>query len=188
MEEKNCNRILLYGLKADEMEQVMKVLSGCEFKYATDWQDIIAIPADLIIANLKDASDECKKTVAQYYKEIEPAEVRLILVEYISELEKIKSVEYIKEFLENEKIIRVTALKCLHESKRDVDFSERISRILMVMRDICKYPGISTKELSDRFEVSERSIKRYIDTLRMSGAEIEYKNRGWHCVLALWDY
>lgn len=188
MEEKNCNRILLYGLKAEEMEKVMKALSSCEFIYATDWQDIIAIPADLIIANLKDTTEECKKAISQYYKEIEPAEVRLILVEYVLELDKIKSVEYIEDFLKNDEIIRVTALKCLHETKRDVDFSERISRILMVMRDICKYPGISTKELSDRFEVSERSIKRYIETLRMSGAEIEYKNRGWYCVLALWDY
>ena len=98
----------------------------------------------------------------------------------------------INRFLEiisdvEDNILKTTILRCLRDTAKDVDFSRRIMLSLKVMKCICNHPGISTKELALAVEISERSVKRYIDTLRMAGAMIEYVNKGWKCELALWD-
>lgn len=187
MEEKKKNKIMLYGLSADEMKKVMKASPESLYMYTETWQDIIAIYANLIIANPNMLSDEAQKAIAQYYKEIEPSPEKLLLTSQCKELEGIKSVEICGNMFKEDTILRTTILRCLHDTERDVDFSRRIMIALKIMRCICNHPGISTKELAQVIEMHERSIKRYIEALRTAGADIIYEKKGWKCNIALWD-
>lgn len=54
--------------------------------------DLIAMPADLLLVNPNELSQQEKESLAEFYKEIEPAEVSLILTEDCKEFEQIKKV------------------------------------------------------------------------------------------------
>ena len=187
MEEKKRNEIMMFGLSAEEMQKVMKASPESIYIYAEDWQDIVAVSADLVIANPDAINEEGQEVIAEYYKEIEPSPESLILTNRCNELTGIKSIEIYENLFLEENILRTTILRCLRETANDVGFSRRIMISLKVMKYICNHPGISTKELALAVEVSERSIKRYIETLRMAGADIIFENKGWKCELALWD-
>lgn len=181
-------RIMLFGINDDEIALLMKNLSQCDFTYADVWTDIIALPADLVVANLKSINDDEISVIYDYYKQIEPSPEQIIITNSKNREEKIKSVRYVNNLFESERLTRTTILSALHDTLRDVDFSRRMVLTLKIMRSICNHPGITTKEISEMEEISERSVKRYIDTLRMSGAIIDYKERGWHCDMAVWDF
>jgi hypothetical protein len=181
------NKILLYGLSAEEMQKVMKVASENLYIYTETWQDIIAVYANLSIVNPNKLSEEAKLAIAQFYKEIEPAESRLVLTCECKEFNGIKNVEICKNMFQEEAIVKTTILRCLHENERDIDFSRRLMLALKIMKCICNHPGKSTKELAQALEISDRSVKRYIEALRTAGADIVYENKGWKCNIALWD-
>ena len=188
MKEKNRHLIMMFGLAANQIELIMRELPQCDYRYAECWQDIIALSADLIILNPSELSMEEIAVLTQYYKEIEPSTERLIITEPCKEMEKIKNVEYMEALFEESYRIRTLALRCLHETVKDVDYSRKLVLSLTIMRVICKHPGITTNEISKITELSPRSVNRYIDALRMAGADIEYREKGWHCKVALWDY
>lgn len=188
MEEKSRRVIMVYGLTASQIEIMMRELPECDFKCAECWQDVIALPADLVIVNPKEVSSEGVDTLAQFYREIEPSPERLVLTSPCERLEKIKNVEFIEDLFVEPYKIRGVTLRCLHETIKDVDYSRKLVLGLAIMRAICKYPGIKTKEISVMTELSQRSVKRYIEALRMAGADIDYVAKGWHCKIALWDY
>lgn len=187
MEEKKRNEIMMFGLSTEEMQKVMKVSPESIYIYAEDWQDIVAVSADMVIANPDAINEEGQEVIAEFYKEIEPSPESLILTNRCNELTGIKGIEIYENLFLEENILRTTILRCFRETANDVDFSRRIMISLKVMKYICNHPGISTKELALAVEVSERSIKRYIETLRMAGADIIFENKGWKCELALWD-
>lgn len=187
MEEKKRNEIMMFGLTADEMQKVMKASPESSYIYAEHWQDIVAVYANLIIANPDAISEEGKAAIASFYKDIEPSPEYLLLTKECNEFNGIKGIEMYDNIFFEDNILKTTILRCLRDTAKDVDFSRRIMLSLKVMKCICNHPGISTKELALAVEISERSVKRYIDTLRMAGAMIEYVNKGWKCELALWD-
>ena len=180
--------IMFYGLNANEMEKIMKITPKSCYIYAEHWQDIIAISADIIVVNPISIGEEGIGAIAEFYKEIEPSENSLILTEPCNVCCGIKKIEIVPNLFEEDAILRTTILRCMRSTATDVDFSRRLALSLLIMKYICKYPGLSTKELAQMVEISERSVKRYIDTLRTAGADIEYENKGWHCKLAIWDY
>ena len=108
MEEKKRNKIMLYGLTADEMQKVMKASPESLYMYTETWQDIIAIYANLIIANPDKLSYEGKKAIAQYYKEIEPSPEILLLTSGCKELEGIKSVDICDNMFLEDVILKTT--------------------------------------------------------------------------------
>jgi hypothetical protein len=181
-------RIMLFGLGDKEITLLVKCLPQCDFTYAEVWIDIIAIPADLVIADFSGLDDESIEVIYDFYKQIEPSPEQIFITNSKNKEVKIKSVRYVYNLFESEQNARTMVLGALHDTSRDVDFSRRLLLALDIMKMICSNPGISTKELAKAEELSERSIKRYIDVLRMAGADIEYKDRGWHCNMALWDY
>lgn len=188
MEDKDRHIILLYGLNVNQIGTMIREVPECDYRYAKCWQDVIAIPADLLIVNPMEVGEEGLEVLAQFYKEIEPSPEQLILSEPCDMLESIESVEYIENLFEEPYKVRTIVLRYLHKTVKDIDYSRRISLGLNIMRIICKYPKITTKEISEMTELSQRSVKRYIDTLRMAGADIEYDGKGWQCNIALWDY
>ena len=187
MEDKKRKIIMMHGLSAEEMQKIMKASPESSYIYAEAWQDIMAIYANLIIANPDAINIEGKKAIAEFYKDIEPSPERLILTSKCNELNGIKGIEMYENLFMEENILKTTILRCLRENTNDVDFSRRLMLALKIMKYICNHPGITTKELADAIEISDRSVKRYIEALRVAGAIIVYENKGWKCKLALWD-
>lgn len=181
-------RIMLFGLKDEQITALVKCFSQCDFTYARDWRDIIAFASDLVIADFSELQTEEIAVIYDYYKQIEPAPEKMIITNANQYKENIKSVIYQEDLFESERSTRTKVLGTLHDTMRDVDFSRRLVMSLNIMRTICHHPGISTKELADLEEISQRSIKRYIESLRMAGAIINYQDKGWHCEFAVWDY
>jgi biotin operon repressor len=66
-------------------------------------------------------------------------------------------------------------------SKRNDGYHARLSLCLMILKKIRNCPGVSTKKMAEEYEVSEKTILRNIETLRVSGEWIEYdrESRGW---------
>ena len=54
--------------------------------------------------------------------------------------------------------------------------SERLIRIMSIAETIRKEPGINYKDLSEDFDVSERTIRRDIDVLEEAGFPVQYYN------------
>ena len=187
----NCmekrKRVMLFGLKDKEISMLIKSLPQCDFMYSEVWTDIIAVPSDLVIANFEELDEDSIDAIYCFYRDIEPSPEQIIITN-VKNKQKIKSVRYVENLFESETTARTTVLSALHDTLRDVDFSRRIIITLDIMSKICMHPGITTKELAECEELSERSIKRYIDTLRMAGAIINYKDKGWHSEMAIWDY
>ena len=85
MEEKKRNEIMMFGLTADEMQKVMKASPESSYIYAEHWQDIVAVYANLIIANPDAISEEGKAAIASFYKDIEPSPEYLLLTKECNE-------------------------------------------------------------------------------------------------------
>lgn len=182
--------ILLFGLNDNEIAIIAKAtFKESDFRYTDTWQDILALNADLIIVNPDALSEEAKGAIAEFYREIEPAETFIILTKECRYFEGVKRIVCKKNILEDRTVLKMTVLECLKTTNRDVDFSRRLMLCIRIMRYIYKHPGVTTAAMAedDYIGVSERSVKRYIDTLKMSGALIEYKNRGWYCEVPIWD-
>lgn len=54
--------------------------------------------------------------------------------------------------------------------------------MLYVLKRILAKPYITTKEIAEELELSERSVQRYIETLNIAGEQIFYdtKKHGWY--------
>ena len=66
---------------------------------------------------------------------------------------------------------------------------EKIGKFLASLR---KEKKLTQQELAEKLEVSERSVQRYIETLRIAGEWIEYDTalKGWKLSVGksvLWD-
>ncbi|RHO54862.1 HTH domain-containing protein [Ruminococcaceae bacterium AM07-15] len=80
----------------------------------------------------------------------------------------------------------------ISQTKKYKNFSIIVANTLFVLSAIKKTPGISTRESAEKLEVSERSVQRYIETLRIAGEWIEYDTalKGWELSVGksvLWD-
>ena len=83
-----------------------------------------------------------------------------------------------ENLFESETTDRTTILSSLYDTLRDVDFLRRIVITLDIIRKICMHLVITMKKLAECEKLSERSVKRYMDILRMEGAIINYKDKG----------
>ena len=90
-------------------------------------------------------------------------------------------IEIIPDFFDFPDSVPLIIMKNLKETKRDVDFSRRIMYAIKIIRLIEEKPGITTKEIGIKTELSERSVKRYIRSIQAADVMIEYRNKGWYC-------
>lgn len=196
MSDEVRNTVLFYGLTPTQEDFIMKKVSNCDFRIAGCGTDLIAMPADLLLVNPNELSQQEKESLAEFYKEIEPAEVSLILTDDCKEFERIKKVYVEKKIFDEDGQAEIILLKNLHETKKDYDFSRRLADIIRLQRDIVMNAGITTKELAILEETSERTIRRNIDTLNMAGALIEHRKikgdnhgnaKGWFSEMAIWE-
>ena len=90
--------------------------------------------------------------------------------------------KFFKNEKDFEKNISYVILGFISEHKKRAAFSEQISNVLYVLKRILAKPYITTKEIAEELELSERSIQRYIETSNITGEQIFYdtKKHGWY--------
>lgn len=90
--------------------------------------------------------------------------------------------KFFKDEKDFEKNISYVILGFISEHKKRAAFSEQIANVLYALKRILAKPYITTKEIAEELELSERSVQRYIETLNIAGELIFYdtKKHGWY--------
>ena len=89
--------------------------------------------------------------------------------------------------------LKYLLLDALRRSKKEKAFSKTLANAIQILCEIRSRPGVTTRQLAEKFELSPRSVQRYVETLRVAGEWIEYdaKTRGWRLGCGgrsiLWD-
>ncbi len=77
--------------------------------------------------------------------------------------------------------LKYLLLNAYKHKKKAETFSRSLSHALGTLKLIAENPGISSREIAERLELSPRSVTRYIETLNLAGESIVYdrKRNGW---------
>ena len=70
--------------------------------------------------------------------------------------------------------IKYILLNARRKQKKSVTFSNTVAMAIRILSEIHLHPGITTSQLAEKLEVSQRTVQRYVETLRVAGEWIEY--------------
>ena len=178
------NQIITYGLTDEEINKLQNVKPNkdCLIVKADCATDIIAITAYLAIVRKSELSQNDYDMLSSYLEDVGDYTDAIVVIGADDKLpsfsKKIKVFATFETFLEKAKFTLVAAYA---QQKQIDDFSSKLSRALEILILIKNNPGISTAVISDKLEISPRTVQRYIETLRMTGEWIDYVPalRGW---------
>ena len=173
-----------FGLTDEQIAVVEKNLpvKDCEIMKTDCFSDIVATTEMAIIVIWEKLSADERDLLIGFYSEIAPFSETMILIGNVdipNELKNFVSIyDSFEKFSANMKYVLLGAYK---KSKKNENFSSTLANTIMILSQIRNKPFVTTKELSDKLELSERTIQRYIETLRVAGEWIEYdtSKRGW---------
>lgn len=178
-------RIITFGLTDEQNKTIRRYLPTREYELyiAEDVTDIVAIPssAQIIISETLSA-DDCE-LLTDYYTEIienlfgevfwigrpkPPGHLRCKMISYES-------------FEELETKLKYHLLQSHKKTKATKEFSRKIADALMILSLIRSNPGIRSKDIAEKLELSMRTVQRNIATLQAAGEWIEYdtSKKGW---------
>ena len=85
-------------------------------------------------------------------------------------------------FAEFQNDLKYSLLTAHTKSKKAREFSVKLADCIKILSMIRNKPGIKTQELVEQLEKSNRTVQRYIETLRMASEWIVYdsKKKGWY--------
>ena len=178
-------RVITYRLTNDQNATVKSALPSREYElYVADVaSDVIAISGGAVIINADNSDFEDIELFIDYFAEIQKGINQTIIWIGESKLPKevnrlVKSYSAFEDVVGELKYILLSAFKT---SKRNNDFSKKMADCLMILSFIRSNPGIRTQELSQKLEIPQRAVQRYISTLQAAGEWIEYDTakRGW---------
>ena len=136
-----------------------------------------------ILIHAASVADEDFKMLWNYYLEVGTNALEAIIVVGNTDVPKqlkkrIKVYFGFEELCQDLKYILLSAY-CSH--KKTVNFSATLANAIVILSKIRCCPGITTVQLSEEPEISQRSVQRYIATLTAAGEWIEYDKilRGW---------
>ena len=175
--------IAVYGFSHKENEIINSSLANSTMElfvaeYATD---LFAIDHLMIIVNVSRVPYSELKQLFAYYKQVPAFSESVILLGDCTQLDVNNRMTVYTEFDDLQKNLKYLLLAAHKQRKNAESFSRSISYALIILKMITENPGISSKEIADRLELSPRSVTRYIETLNMSGESIVYnrKRNGW---------
>ena len=173
-----------FGLTDEQIAVVEKNLpvKDCEIMKTDCFSDIVATTEMAIIVIWEKLSADERDLLIGFYSEIAPFSETMILIGNVdipNELKNFVSIyESFEKFSANMKYVLLGAYK---KSKKNENFSSTLANIIIILSQIRNKPFVTTKELAEKLELSERTIQRYIETLRVAGEWIEYdtSRKGW---------
>ncbi len=173
-----------YGLSEDQVSIIKENIptKKCEVLDTDCFSDIVACVEMAIVIMWDKLTEDDKSLLIEFYTEIAPFSETMILIgepDIPDDLRKAVSIyPTFDEFSANAKYVLLGAYR---HSKKSENCSSTLSNSIMILSMMRKKPYVTTKELAERLELSERTVQRYIETLRVAGEWIEYdvSHRGW---------
>lgn len=184
----NKKIVMLYGLTEAEKKAVIKnkPSGNVDIFDATGCvTDIIAHSCFVLIINPDNISGSDLQMLNEYYCDVEGMYDETIIftkpsdkLNLLNKKVKFSIYEDSRIFCDN---VKYSILNALKRSRKNGGFSVQLANAIMVLSLIRKTKGISTKQLAQKLEVSERTVQRYIESIRLAGEWIEYdrKNKCW---------
>lgn len=176
----------ILGLKKEEIELIKKNLphKNCEIMDTDDVRDIIAVNELAVIINTEAVPEEDMKILYDFYGEIAPfSETVVCIGKDRGELpENIQRYINVYECFDNLKDnLKYVLLSAYKKNKKTENFSSTLANTITILSLIRQRPYITSAELAKKLEMSQRSVQRYIETLRVAGEWIEYdtEKKGW---------
>lgn len=181
------NAVLIgtYGLSEAQLNIIRDNVPAkkCEVMDTDCFTDIIATYAiaDVVVWDKLQEND--KGILVDYYSQIDAASETLFLIGNKEDIPKtlLKSVSVYPSFEEFTKNAKYVLLGAYNRKKKNENYSAILSKCILILSLMRKKNYITTKEIAEKLECSERTVQRYIETLRAAGEWIEYdiSHKGW---------
>ncbi|MBE7023950.1 MAG: HTH domain-containing protein [Ruminococcaceae bacterium] len=180
--------IFINGLTEEEKEVLHRAISAKSIDVTDvtgDGTDIITRAAFALVINPYNIPEAELDFYVDFYKDCDGCTESVILTqnkEGVKErFEDIKVVAF-NDLVEMEQNLKYELLQALHKTNKIDGFSNSLSQAIMILFAIRNKPYITTKELAIKIEKTERTVQRYIETLRCAGEWIEYdrQKKGWY--------
>lgn len=181
----HANNVFVYGFTPNEEKVIKNVLPAKDsILTSTDcFTDIIACSSYAAIINIPAVSDGDLEMLWDYCIEVGFAmSEEIILVGDVNIPKQLKTkIQAYSDFGELEDNLKYVILSAYHNNKKQENFSSTLANAIMILSRIRLHPGITTVQLAKDLEISQRSVQRYIETLRVAGEWIEYDRtlKGW---------
>lgn len=178
-------RIFTYGFNAIEENIMGKMLPDKKsVLVSTDcFTDLIACNSYAILIHATSVADEDFKMLWNYYIEVGANASETVIVVGNTDIPKQikKRIKVYSGFEELCRELKYILLSAYRSHKKTVNFSATLANTIVILGKIRHCPGITTVQLSEELEISQRSVQRYIATLTAAGEWIEYDRnlKGW---------
>ncbi len=180
--------IFTYGLTQQEECVLNKSLP----KKDIDITDITDAATDIVsrsnfalIINLKNISNDELQVFEDFYSDADDSAETIVFTSgkewVLDKFKKVKTIVY-KDLFEMEQKLKYDLLKAYQRTAKTNAYSDKLAMLIKILFTIRNKPYITTRELADRIERSDRTVQRYIETLRCAGEFIGYdrQKKGWY--------
>ncbi len=176
--------VMIYGFSEAEEALVASAAPNKETRVInTDcFTDLLALPAYAQIVKVSATVPEDLETLFEYYIEVGSFSETVILVGDAAIPDSLKKkIHLYADFDSLMQNLKYLLLSASRRTKRNESFSNTLSNAIVILSEIRKNPGTTTAQLAERLDISQRSVQRYIETLRVAGEWIEYDTslKGW---------
>lgn len=177
---------MTYGLTQNQQDAVSKQLPSKSMEIVDvtgQYTDIIACSHIAVIIDPANCEKEELETIIELFCEIGSFAEKVVFTGQVKLPTELKhKILVYSSFEEMDDRLKYILLSAYRSKKKASQFSRNISDVLLIVDLIRKNPGIKTKALAERLELSNRSVQRYIETLRVAGEWIDYdrKLKGWY--------
>lgn len=189
-------RIGTLGLTEDELAVIAADLpsADCDLTCTDCANDLVAIPYFVTIVRSDADTAEELSVLWGLCSEVEEAAKTVISIGDTGIPPALRpKIRVFPDFETMVPKLKYLLLDALRKSKKEKAFSKTLANAIQILCAIRSRPGVTTRQLAEKFELSPRSVQRYVETLRVAGEWIEYdaKTRGWRLGCGgksiLWD-
>lgn len=179
------SRVISFGFSDKQNDIIAENLPTAEYElYKTDVAtDILAIHSDTVIINSAALDDSNRKMIFEYYTETQAyLEQMVFWIGYPKPPSHLRCKFYGYECIEMLAVdLKYQLLKSHQRAEKSRIFCKKLADCIIILSTIRLNPGVQTKELAEKLELSTRTVQRYITTLQATGEWIEYDThkRGW---------
>ena len=183
--------IFIYGLTDEEKEVLEKALPGKEVEITDITGEATCLVEKVnfaVIINPYNISDDELEFFESFYEDADGCTESIIFTQkkagVLDRFKVVRAVEY-EDLFDMEKNLKYELLQALQKTSKSERYSEKLAMLIKILFAIRNKPYITTKELAEKIEKSDRTVQRYIETLRCAGEFIGYdrQKKGWYLVV-----
>lgn len=173
----HTDNVFVYGFSQSEEQYIQKMLPTQEsYITPTDCMtDILAINSYAIFINVNATSEHDLQLLWSCYSEVSPTSETVVLVGNTVVPKALQNeIKVYTNFEELQQEIKYILLAARRKQNKTETFSNTLAIAIRILSEIHLHPGITSSQLAKKLEVSQRTVQRYIETLRVAGEWIEY--------------